>query len=379
MSRELEERLQAVPERWRDATRTRAYAVMDYVAAGDDGSLLVDVLCRRTDLTRSAFYSLVRRWHKSGQDPAALAPWARRADAKPRIARETTAHIDAQIAPLIDDDPQRPTEPIALKVLSDWPGHLDKPGISYVRRRVGHLRAAHQKKTRRVRRPAGDDAAEGSDLRPQPRWPLDVILVDHIALEAVVWDGDEPTLPIITLAVDLASWEPVAVSIGIDGPGPGSVVAVIADLAAEALRREAPGPPTIVLSTTFARGWPELTAELRETGAVVIAQRSRSLRFGPEVNRLLEGSLDGYKLAPRLGHRPVDERATPRAVLTMPNRELPELEQQLRRHVRKRLEQVANDLSWPPAAAPEPGVWNRMAALSNDHPVRRDERPENLH
>jgi hypothetical protein len=145
MSMELEEQLRAVPERWIDATRTRAHAVMDYITAGEDGSLLVDVLCRRTGLTRSAFYSLVRRWKKAGGNAAALAPWARRPGTKPRIASEVTRHIDAKITPLIAEDPGRPTEPIAIKLLQEWPDDLDRPGICYVRRRVDHARIEHRR------------------------------------------------------------------------------------------------------------------------------------------------------------------------------------------------------------------------------------------
>jgi hypothetical protein len=168
MSRELEERLRAIPERWRDVTRSRVHAVMDYANAGEDGAILVDVLCRRIGLTRSAFYALVRRWHKSNEDPAALAPWARRVDGTTRISKEVAEHIDGQVEPLIAADPDRPTEPVALGVLAGWPDDLRKPGISYVRRRVGLVREAHQKKTRRVSNPRGDEADDSGiqDLSP---------------------------------------------------------------------------------------------------------------------------------------------------------------------------------------------------------------------
>jgi hypothetical protein len=370
MTRELEERLQAIPERWRDVTRTRTYAVMDYVSAGEDGAILVDVLCRRTGLTRSAFYALVRRWHKSKQDPAALAPWARRVDGTSRISKEVVEYIDGQVEPLIEQDPDRPTEPVAVGVLASWPDHLRKPGISYVRRRVGMARSEHQKKTRRVTLQGGDDGDDPSRSRPEPRWPLDVILIDHIAIEAVVWVDGEPTLPIATIAFDLSSGEPVAISVGLDIPGPATVAGVLAELAVTAAPR-APAPPTVIMSTVFARGWPKLTATLGETGAVVIPERSRKLKFGPDANRLLGGWLQGYKLAPRLGHRSLEERVSPRALTKMPHRELADLSRQLRGGAVLRLMTLIADANWPPAAAARPSyAWELMAALGANYAKR---------
>lgn len=371
MTRELEERLQALPERWRDVTRTRTYAVMDYVSAGEDGAILVDVLCRRTGLTRSAFYALVRRWHKSKQDPAALAPWARRIDGTTRISKEVVEYIDGQVKPLIDQDPDRPTEPVAVGVLASWPAHLRKPGISYIRRRVGLARSEQQKKTPRVTLKAGDDADDPPRPRPEPRWPLDVILIDHIAIEAVVWLDEEPTLPIATIAFDLFSCQPVAISVGLDVPGPAIVSGVLAELASRAAPRGAPAPSTVIMSTVFAQGWPKLIARLGETGAVVIPERSRKLKFGPDANRLLGGWLCGYKLAPRLGHRPVDERASPRALSKMPHRDLADLSEQLRGESILRLMILIDEANWPPAAAAHPSyAWEVIAALAANYTKR---------
>lgn len=371
MSRELEERLRAIPERWRDVTRTRAYAVMDYVNAGDDGAILVDVLCRRTGLTRSAFYALVRRWHKSNEDPAALAPWARRVDGTTRISKEVAQYIDGQVEPLIEADPDRPTEPVALGVLAGWPDDLRKPGISYVRRRVGLAREAHQKKTPGVSKARGDEEDDSRHPRPQPRWPLDVILIDHVALEAIVWLDGEPTLPIATIAFDIFSGQSLATSVGIEIPGPSTVAGILAELASGAARG-APAPPTIVMSTVFSRGWPKLIATLADTGAVVMPERGRKLRFGPDASRLLDGTLDGYKLAPRLGHRPVGERASPRALTRMPHRELGDLNGQLSFESLVRLTTLINSADWPPAAtAHSSRAWELMAALAANHAKSR--------
>ena len=364
MSVELEAQLRAVPERWRDATRTRAYAVMDYVAAGADGALLVDVLCRRTDLTRSAFYGLVRRWKASGGDAAALAPWARRSNSKPRVAFEVTAHIDMQVEPLIAADPNRSTEPIALKVLDDWPAGLSKPGISYVRRRIGHVRSEQQKKTRLKPQVLSDE--DDQYPRPVPRWPLDVIVVDHVAVEAIVWSGEQATLPIATVAIDLASGRPVGVSIGLAEPGPAAVMAAIGCLAIDAAGAQAPGPPTIVLATAFANGWPDLIALLERAGAEVVAIRSRSLRFGHDANDLLNGRFDGYKLAPRLGHRPIEARVTPRSVLSLPSKDLDGLAKQMNGHARAEFDALTLGYTWPHAATTDPTTWGRLAALAGN-------------
>jgi len=362
MSRELEERLASVPERWRDATRTRAYAVIDYIAAGEDGALLVDVLCRRTGLTTSAFYALVRRYKASKGDAASLAPWARRPESKPRIPQDVTAHIDSLVTPLIAENPARPTEPIAQTVLASWPDHLTRPGISYVRRRVNHVRSEHQKKTRRTRRNDGDE--DGHAARPRTRWPLDVIIIDHIAIETVVWDGDEPELPIATLAIDVATHRPVGLFIGLDGPGPAAVACALGDLARLVSGRRAPGPPTIIMSTAYAHGWPELVQALASTGATVLARRSRKLTFGDDANRLLDGKLGGYRLAPRLGHRPRGERATPRAVSSMPNREMGVLQMQLQSLVSESRDAVAVEQNWPPAAIADPRTWEGLAVVA---------------
>lgn len=360
MSSELEARLADVPERWRDATRTRVYAVMDYEAAGNDGGLLVDVLARRTGLTTSAFYALVRRWRQSRGDVTAMAPWARRPGSKPRVPEQATLHIDAKVLPMIAENPSRPTEPIAQGLLADWPVEVPRPGISYIRKRVNQLRSEHQKKTRRVNKAAGDD----EDGRiPEPRWPLDVIIIDHIAIEAIVWADEDPTLPIVTFAIDSASGEPVGVAIGLDDPAPSAVMRAIADLAGVAAERGAPGPPTIIVSTAYARGWPEMTVALTNTGAKVVARRSKKLSFGPDANRMLNGRIAGYRLAPRLGHRPRSERATPRAVVTMPDRELDQLEAQLRAYVELRRDAVVIEESWPPAAKPSVAGWSSLAAL----------------
>lgn len=370
MSRELEEQLAVMPERWRDQTRTRAYAMLDYEAAGDDAALLVPVLSRRTGLTTSAFYALVRRWRASGRQMASLTPWARRSGTKPRIAAETTAHIDERAGPLIAEDPKRPTEPVARWLVANWPANLPRAGISYIRRRVNHLRVEHEKKTRRVRRAAADRCGDlGGDPRPRPRWPLDVILVDHVAVEAVVWPGDDPTLPLATLAIDLATGRAIGVSVGIVEPTPAGVAAALAGPAALAAIRGAPGPPTILLSTTFAKGWPQLVSALAEAGAKVVTRRSNRLSFGADAARLLRGGMAGYRLAPRLGHRPVLDRASPKAVTTMPSLEIDDLVGQLQATVQSNCDDIMVDESWPDAATVEPDVWHSLSQVTSICPV----------
>ena len=364
MSKVLEEQLARVPERWRDATRTRAYAVMDYIAAGEDGSLLVDVLSRRVGLSRSAFHSLVRRWTKANGDAAALAPWARGADTMPRIAAKATDRIDEVAGPMLEEDVQRPTEPVAQHVLSTWPEALPRPGISYVRRRVNHLRAEREKKTRRVGR-----AAELTTGHAPARWSLDVIFIDHVAMETVVWADEEPTLPIATLAIDVATGRPVAARMTLDAPTPELVVAVLADLAADAAPRLAPGPPTISVATTHAPEWTGLADRLASTGARVAARRAKRLAFGGEAHDLLGGRLCGYRLAPRLGHRPTSERATPKAVLALEHRELEDLDRQLQALVATSRDELMREEAWPPAAAPDPATWVRLAALAESSPA----------
>lgn len=367
MSRELEEQLAAVPERWRDATRTRTYAVIDYVVAGDDGGLLVKVLCRRTGLTTSAFYTLVRKWKASGGDVTSMVPWARQPGSKPRVPAEATAHIDRKAAPLIAEEPGRPTEPIAQGLLADWPDNVPRPGINYIRKRVNLLRTDHQKKIRRTRPDHGDDG-ETSEPTPRPRWPLDVIVVDHVAVQAVIGDGDEPTMPIVTFAIDAASRQPVGGAMTLDDPGPAEVARAIAGLAAFAAAEGAPGPPTIVLATAFARGWPELTVALRATGAKVIARRSKKFSFGPVAMRLLGGIFGGYRLAPRLGHRPRADRVTPRAMMSMPLRDLSTFSKQASIAIDMHRRSVVREESWPPAATPDTETWKRLAALSVGSP-----------
>lgn len=361
MSGQLEEQLAAVPERWREATRSRAYAVMDYVAAGADASRLVDMLCRRTGLTRSSLYALVRRWKATDGNVAALVPWARKPNSGPRIRDDVTSLVDGRIAPFIEQDPDRPAEPVVLKVLDGWPDRLPKPGISYVRGRVAHVRAGHPPAS--PRRAASSVTPGG---RPEPRWPLDVLLVDHIAMEAVVWEDDEPTLPIATVVIDLASREPLGASIGLEAPGPASVRAALSRVAAMAASGAAPGPPTIVLSTAFARGWPELVEALRGTGAAVLARRAARLRFGSDANRLLEGRLDAFRLAPRLGHRPPGERVTRDAAHDLPGALMEELDRRIRTHVGTRLSELIAKRGWPVSATADRTTWGQLSAVADE-------------
>lgn len=364
MSKELEEQLARVPAQWQEVTRTRAHAVMDYLAAGDDGTLLLNVLCKRARVSRSMFYHLVRRWKAASGDAAALAPWAKRPGTPPRIEPEATRIMDEMIAARLEAKPDSPIEPIARGVLADWPEDIETPGISYARRRVVHARAEREKKTS----PPGlvvNVGAYPAEAAGEPRWPLDVVVVDHAAIEALVrLDDGMATLPIATVAFDLMTGLPLAAVIGLDGPSPPPVVATIRTAAATALELGAPAGPAVLLATTFAKGWPQLTDTLLSTGARVIARRTRLLHFGGPLSRVLGGRVAGYRVAPRLGHRPAKERATAKALAALPSRDLETLAAELEAWCAAGRAGVADAAATGGAATSDLDVWRRLAGLA---------------
>lgn len=368
MSSKLEQQLESVPERWRDETRTRAYAVMDFLNAGEDGPLLLKVLCKRVGLSRSMFYRLVGRWKESGGNAAALTPFAKKPGAQPRIAKEVTHYLDRAIELRLARDPSGPAEPIVREVLLAWPESLHKPGLSYIRKRVAQVRADLEKKTgRRLRSGPFTD----KEVRiPEGRWPLDVIVVDHVAVGAVVFgsersgDGAElwrgPTLPIVTIAIDAITSTPVALRLGVHRPQPGNLLEVLAEVARFALERGAPGPPKLVFATTTQTGWQEAVRVLAATGVAVMPWQARKLHFGTVSNEMLGGMLAGYALSPRTGHRHPAERLSTRSVMEYPYIDLEDLESQLLAAVHDRRIAALAANPWPRTAPPAPEIWRSL-------------------
>jgi hypothetical protein len=317
---DLEAALERVPQKWREVTRTRYYAVTDYLNAGEDGPLLVDVLCRRLGVGRTLFYQLVRLYRESG-NPALLAPWAKRPDTRPRVDPEVTSHIEAAADRLIADMVTQSIEPVAQAVLRDWPLHLKRPGISYVRKLVGRLKEEHEKKTTTPRL-VQNDGESPAELAVEARWPLDVLVVDHSAIEVLVLCDEEFTVPVVTTVVDLFTRCPIGAALNVLEPNPIHVRGALADAAAFGTRLGNVPAPRIVVSTTFGSDWGELTHELLSTGATVVARRTPRLHHGGPTRRLIGSALAGYPVAPRLAHRPLEDRVSARAISNWPKREL---------------------------------------------------------
>ena len=319
------------------------------------------------------FYQLVAHWRAHDRSPFSLVPHQKLGmERRTRLAAEETAHaISASIRSLLASNPLATTREVVSHLRGTWNGPGDLPSDTA-------LRVFHERAIRSADPTPGTltlnlwGQAQERDLVAE-RF-METLVLDHVSIKGMVAEEDGLP-PTITLAIDLWSGSPIGAAVAAGTAEPRGVLLALQDVNRR-IRDASKGgitqstseqpKPKIVIATTFAKQWKELTNALLGEGYEVVERRDVSLHQGGPTRRLLGKGLGPFRLERRADRSDAfgyDSRVT----VVQPLRTI---ERMLAESVDEMANRRVPKAAWATAAPFD--VTPLMAILDNNVPAIRD-------
>lgn len=252
------------------------------------------------------FYQLVAHWRAHDRSPFSLVPHQKLGMERPtRLATDETASaITASIKSLLEREPLATTRKVISHVRETWSGPGDLPSDTA-------LRVFHEKAIRSADPTPGTltlnlwGQAQERDLVAEQF--METVVLDHVSIKGMVAaeDGLPPT---VTLAMDLWSGSPIGAAVVAGTAEPRGVLLALQDVNRRvenvgkvgiALPTTEQSKPKIVIASTFAEQWKELTNALLGEGYEVVERRDVFLHQGGPTRRLLGKGIGPFRLERR--------------------------------------------------------------------------------
>lgn len=239
----------------------------------------------RLGLALPAFRRLHRSWTLA-RDPAALPGGSTPA----RIPRRHHPAIDAEVETIIAEVAgELGPDASALEVHRTVVEHCERAGLRAPTKVSVHYRFVEARA--KMARPAPDPA----------------IAIDHIALQLPTEGPGGVQFPVLSVAIELSTGHFVAHDLSLIAPNSAATARILAE-AAIRCRTGASDIVPLDLASPKEAGWDALQKTLKSNGVNVAKTRTRALRPGRHLLRLLGDRLGRFPLRPGLTTRPETAR-----------------------------------------------------------------------
>lgn len=297
---ESEPRWLRLPVTRREVALERLSVISDFEASGAGGVEKSAEAAKRLGISQRQFYLLLNAWRQN-RSVYSLVPWANRITAKrSKLAPDVARLLGHTIVEAIRTDQTRTSRTILRHVLDSWPlGQGERPSEQTIRAHISlHLQADIGVGPFRLN--ASEEAQETAE---KANHYGEVIIIDHIAPDIFVADGENAYRPTLTLAIDLFTKTVVGFSIGRGDPNPTGIFAALQDAENRSVSSAggATVKPRLVLATTGGQPWRDLVRVLAQSELEVAIRWSPRLHYGGPARRLL---------GPKLGEIPLLSRKT---------------------------------------------------------------------